>query len=234
MSDCIYLDHHTATPCSIEAIDLFSRLSKEYWSCSESYHYMGQKGVYSLQKSVQQLFDVMGARETDHLFCFSIEEALTRIALHVYTQVAKETGKTGVLTLQGADRTFAEMAKTMADLGCTHRPLVCNEKGQLTPKLVEAAITSRTAILSLSWADPLTGVIHPIEDIAALCQEKGVLLHVDASYIWGKRFFRLQDIPIDFLTLDAGAIQGIPKTGLLWTKEEGCLTLKKRSLRWQK
>lgn len=219
MVDAIYLDDHTATSCSNEVLDLFSRLSKEYWGSLESYHYIGQKGLYSLQKSVEQLFTLMGAEDTDHLFCLPVEEALTRISLHVYTHLAKQTGKTGVLTLPFADRSVRQMGELMTELGCTYRELTCNQKGQLTPELVEAAITSRTALVSLSWSDPLTGVIHPIEEIARVCREKEVLLHVDATYIWGKRFFRLQDLPLDFLTLDVGLIGGIPRTGLLWVRQ---------------
>jgi cysteine desulfurase len=220
MSEYVYLDHHSATPCLPEVLDLFSRLSKEYFGLSESYHYIGQKGVYSLQKAADQLFNAVGAKDQDRLFCFRLEESLEKIFLYIYMQVARETGKTGIFTLQGAEKAFGKIGSMGEILGCTHKILPLNSSGQLTRQIVEENISSRTALLSLPYADPLTGVIHPIEDIAALCEEKGVLLHVDASYILGKRFFRYQDLKAHFLTMDAAPLEGIVGTGLLWVKEE--------------
>jgi cysteine desulfurase len=57
-------------------------------------------------------------------------------------------------------------------------------------------------MLSISWANSLTGVIHPIDDIVEVCKSKQVLLHVDCSSILAKSYFRFEDCGIDFLTLD--------------------------------
>ncbi|MBS0627085.1 MAG: aminotransferase class V-fold PLP-dependent enzyme, partial [Verrucomicrobia bacterium] len=83
------------------------------------------------------------------------------------------------------------------------------------------------ALFSISWADGLTGVIHPIEDLAAVCREKNILFHVDASFLLGKRFFRFRDIGAHFLTVDGSAIEALQDTGFLFIKEGSPIRLER-------
>lgn len=96
--------------------------------------------------------------------------------------------------------------------------LPVNGKGQITPEVLEAAINPRTALVSLSWAQGLTGVLHPIADLVEVCRKKNVLLHVDGSYVLGKVFFRFQDLGVDFFSLDGSLIHALKDVGLLFVK----------------
>lgn len=227
MSEPIYLDHHSATPPLSEVLETFTRMSKEYWGSISSPHFVGQQPMYPLQKAVDNLFDKLGAQEKDELFLMRGEEAIWRLFFHTYLQVSKESGKTLFLTVQGQEIAQEKLCAQMEELGCSHKALPLNAKGQVTRQTLESAITSRTALFSLSWADGLTGVIHPIEDLAAVCREKNILFHVDASYILGKRFFRFQDVGAHFLTVDGSAIEALQDTGLLFIKEGSPIRLER-------
>ncbi len=219
MSEPVYLDHHNATPPLAEVVETFSRMAKEYWGTISSFHFIGQQPMYPLQKSVNSLFDKLGAQAKDELFLLRGEEAIWSLFFHTYLQVSRESGKTLFLTAEGQEMSEIRLCSQMEELGCSHKLIPLNAKGQVTRQALEAAITSRTALFSISWANGLTGVIHPIEDLAAVCKEKNILFHVDASYILGKRFFRFQDLGAHFLTVDGAAIQSLQDTGLLFIKE---------------
>jgi cysteine desulfurase len=63
-----------------------------------------------------------------------------------------------------------------------------------------------------------------VADLADACHAKGVRLHVDASYVIGKLYFRFEDIPIDFLTFDGSLLHAPKGTGGLLIKEKTLLS----------
>lgn len=75
------------------------------------------------------------------------------------------------------------------------------------------------ALFSLSWASALTGVIQPIEEIARICSEKNVHLHVDGSYVIGKLNVEFSETGISFLTLDGEALHAGKTSGIILVKD---------------
>ncbi len=219
MTDSLYFDNQTATRPFPEVLEKFFRFSKEYWACSSSAHFLGQQQIYPLQKSIESLFAQLGMQDQDQLFFTAGgAQSIYQVFLTTYMQRARETGKTLFLVAETEEAKVLSMCKQLEMLGCSFKTLAVNAKGQLLPEVLDAAITPRTALVSLSWANGLTGVLQPIADLAEVCRKKGVLLHVDASYVWGKSFFRFQDLGVDFLTLDGSVMHAPKETGLTIVK----------------
>ncbi len=219
MMDSLYFDNHTASKPFPEVLEKFSRFSKEYWASSASPHFLGQQQIYPLQKSVESVFRELGAEDQDEIFFTSSgEEALYQVFLTAYFQRAKESGKTLFLITETEETKALAVCKQLEALGCSFKILPVNSKGQITRETLESAITPRTALFSLSWANGLTGVLQPIADLAEVCKKRGVLFHLDASYVWGKSFFRFQDLGVDFLTLDGSVMHSLKETGLVLSK----------------
>ncbi len=65
-------------------------------------------------------------------------------------------------------------------------------------------------MLSLSWANSLTGVIHPVWDIMEVCKEKEIKLHINLNAVIGKLYFQLQEIEADFFTFKGAIISKEP------------------------
>jgi cysteine desulfurase len=115
-------------------------------------------------------------------------EALTQLFFSHYVNIVRETGKNHLI---------AEEIGELEKLGLSVKIL---PMGQLRKEVFLEMITPRTSLLSLSWSDPFTGVIHPLEELSLLCREKGIVLHVDITTTLGRLDFRFEDINADFLT----------------------------------
>ena len=90
--------------------------------------------------------------------------------------------------------------------------------GSLDIHLLEKSIRPDTAIVSVMWANNETGVIFPVEEVAALCRSKGVLCHSDAVQAPGKLKIDVKSAGVDFLSLSAHKLYAPKGIGLLYVK----------------
>lgn len=203
----IYLDNHSASHPSASIVDQMASFLKSYWASSSSPHRLGQECHLPLATSLAKIYDLIGSAEDDAFyFSNSGAEAIAEVFISVYLTHVKETGRTHFVATDLEEAPCLLSLKRMEKFGCTAKTLPVNHFGQLTKEALEEGLRPRSALLSLSWASGLTGVIHPLEDLAEVCKKKEVLLHVDASTILGKHFFRFQDLKVDFLTFDGSLL----------------------------
>lgn len=94
-----------------------------------------------------------------------------------------------------------------------------DQNGDVDLAEAEKAIRPNTTIVSMMWANNETGVLFPVEKIAAICREKRVLFHTDAVQIAGKVPIRLRDSAINFLSLSAHKFHGPKGVGVLYVNK---------------
>lgn len=142
------------------------------------------------------LQELLGAQGGVLSIVSSGSEAVTQVLLHHYFDEARLQGKNQFITKEP----FLE------GLSCVVKKPEEN---------LEALITPRTALVSLEFADSLSGVICPYEMIQNLCTEKGLPLHMDVTSAIGAMPFSLA---ADFISFDGSAL-GVPGSGALWSKK---------------
>jgi cysteine desulfurase len=91
-----------------------------------------------------------------------------------------------------------------------------NKAGQVTAQAISEAITPRTALVSLSWGNGLTGVVNPVGDIAKLCKERGIRFHLDATHVIGKLYFEQDEIGAHYITFNGDHLHAPKGTGGLF------------------
>src|SRR5207302_3868023 len=104
----------------------------------------------------------------------------------------------------------------LAKRGCEVTFVGVDRVGNLDLAELEAAIRPETALVSIMWANNETGVLFPVERIAEICREKGVLFHTDAVQAGGKIPIRLRHTAINFLSLSAHKFHGPKGIGALY------------------
>ncbi len=214
MKSRAYLDNHTAARPSSGIVDALASFMREKWGAVTAPHQMGQESYFSLSQSIDEIVQELGGTKEDQFhFCHSGAEAVNAVFFSHYLEEVRESGKNHILTTNIEDAPALLSLKRLERFHCAEKVLSVNEQGQITRDMVEEAIKPRTSLLSLSWANSLTGVIHPIADIAAVCRQKGIRLHVDASTVIGKLFFHFEDLGIDYLTFDGSLIHAPKGTG---------------------
>jgi cysteine desulfurase len=97
------------------------------------------------------------------------------------------------------------------ELGCVFQMVPAAKEGWISAKAFAEMITPRTAMLSISWANGLTGVLQPLSEIRELCKERGILLHVEGTHALGKGDFSFEESGADILTFNgpAGGMGGM-------------------------
>ncbi len=121
---------------------------------------------------------------------------------------ARETGRTHFFYPAGEDPTIVYPIQRLEKIGIRGRPLSLNSQGQLTRKTLQETLSPRTALLSLSWANEWTGVIHPLHDLIEVCRENQVKIHVDVTACKGS--LDCTDLGVDYVTFDGGILSRTP------------------------
>jgi cysteine desulfurase len=108
-----------------------------------------------------------------------------------------------------------QCAKRLEELGCTIKIAPQKENGEIDVGKLEELINPRTALISVTMAHGLTGVIQPVEEIVLLAKKKGVYLHLDATYAVGKYPFSFES---DYLSFSGDRIHSVKGSGALFAK----------------
>ena len=220
MTTRIYLDNSTTTRVSEKTVSKMLPFFHERWGAPSSPHAMGQDILPAIKESLQSIYALLGAKGSEgFVFTSSGAEAINHVFQAVYHDITRLTGQNQFVT-SNIDEAPAMMAVgRLEEWTCVGKMLKANASGQITPQAVVDMITPRTALVSLAWANGLTGVVNPIAEISAVCREKGVLFHVDATHVLGKLSFQLDDIKPSFMTFNGDNLHAPKGTGGLYIKE---------------
>ncbi|MCW8822211.1 MAG: aminotransferase class V-fold PLP-dependent enzyme, partial [Sulfurovum sp.] len=94
-----------------------------------------------------------------------------------------------------------------------------DETGGIDAESIKAAVTDKTILISMMWANNETGMIFPIEEVSTFAKEKGILFHTDAVQAIGKLPIDLTKIDVDYLTFSAHKFHGPKGIGGLYVKK---------------
>ncbi|HNX98738.1 MAG TPA: aminotransferase class V-fold PLP-dependent enzyme, partial [Candidatus Aminicenantes bacterium] len=215
----IYLDNNATTvvdPRVREAMDPFFCQS---YGNPNSLHDFGTEVHEAMRIAMDRLYAGIGARDEDDIL---INSCATEGANHVLKGVWFDLIRTGqkdhVITTQVEHPCVKETCQFLESLGTRVTYLPVNADGIVTPDILAAALTDRTALVSIMWANNETGLVFPIADLAALCRERGVLFHTDAVQAIGKVPVDVKMAGVDFLTFSAHKFHGPKGVGGLFIR----------------
>lgn len=177
-----------------------------------------------LNHRLERIYDLAGAHKDDQfVFTSSGAEAVNQVLFSVFLNISRKTGKCHFITSCIEDAPTMQMMKRLEELGCFVKIAPVTEKGEIDLEQLKALISHRTALISITMAQSLTGVIQPLEEIQKIAEEKGVLLHLEASNALGKYYFSFEELKADYLTFSGDRLHAPLGTGGLFAKKNAPL-----------
>ena len=219
MTSLIYLDNSTTSRPSEKAISSMMPYWTTYWGIPTTPHQKGQELYPTLGECYKILYLVIGADENDQVILTSSgAEAVNHVIFSAYRDITLPTGKNQFLTSKADEASSVMAIGRLEAFGCVGKMVDVNHEGIVTANALADCLSPRTALVSLSWANGLTGVIQPTAEIAALCHERGIRLHLDATHVIGKLYYDLKEIGADYLTFNGDQLHAPKGTGILYVK----------------
>ena len=191
--------------------EMLPYFSENYGNPSSMHTFGGKVGA-KVDKARQQVAQLVGCHPEEVIFtsCGSEgDNAAIRSAL------ATQPQKRHLVTTKVEHPAVLSLAKHLEDKGHDLTLLSVDAEGNLDLDELADSLRKDTALLSVMWANNETGVLFPIDKIAAIAKERGVLMHTDAVQAVGKVPVSLQDTPVDMLTLSGHKIHGPKGVGAL-------------------
>ena len=195
----IYVDNNATTRLADEVAQALSEAYAAGYLNPSSQHQAGQKARRRLDDARETILNLVGGEITrfasDRLIFTSGGTEANNLALF---GLGKQTS--GQVIISAIEHpSISEAADQLRSQGTTVRTLPVDSDGVVQYESLEDWLHEPTRLVSVMLANNETGVIQPISEIAHICREKGVPLHVDAVQALGK-------IPLNFRALGAAAI----------------------------
>jgi cysteine desulfurase len=220
MNKPVYLDNSTITKPSGKALSQMMPYLNDRWGNPTAPHKVGQELFGAIEDSYKKLYKLIGANEKDEfIFTSSGAEAVNHVIASTHHDISIATGKNHFVASIAEEAPALMAINHLERHGCVAKLIPINKEGVITAREVAESITPRTAVLSMSWANGLTGVINPINEISDLCQERGIRFHLDATHVLGKLFFEWEDIGAEVITFNGSHLHAPKGTGGIFLRD---------------
>jgi cysteine desulfurase len=211
----IYFDNNATTRVAPEVIEAMTPYWTELWGNPSSAYRFGQQLAKDIEKAREKVAALINAQPKEIVFTSCGTESNNAA---INSALALQPGKRHVLTTAVEHSATLKYGQLLQKRGCDVSFLPVESDGTLDLHLLEQSIRPDTAIVSVMWANNETGVLFPIEEIAAICQSKDVLFHTDAVQVAGKLKIDAHATGLDMLSLSAHKLHAPKGIGVLYVK----------------
>lgn len=219
----IYADNAATTKMSDVAVKAMLPYLQEIYANASSVHLLGQRSAAALFSARQQAAQVLNCAPKEVFFTSGGSEADNQ-ALISAAALGKKQGKCHIVSTVMEHHAILHTLEALENQGFTVTLLRPQADGIVTATQVAEAITDKTCLVSVMYANNETGAIQPIREIGALCRKHGILFHTDAVQAAGHLTIDVQRDNIDMLSLSAHKFHGPKGIGLLFANSNIQLT----------
>lgn len=214
----VYADNAGTTKMSELAINAMMPYMTTVFGNPSSLHSVGQEAAEALAQAREDVANCLGCEAKEIYFTSGGSEADNQAIISAAIN-GKRKGKTHIISTQIEHHAVLHTLKKLERYGYDVTYLPVSETGLINAEQVKKAIKPETCLVTVMYANNEIGTIEPIDEIAEVCREAGVIFHTDAVQAVGHVHIDVKKSNIDMLSLSAHKFHGPKGIGVLYARK---------------
>ena len=218
MKRFVYADNAATTPVSREVIDAMAPVFASQWGNPSSLHSKGREAKGLLDDARERIAKVFSCTASEIYFTSCGSESDNWAIKGAVSRLAKK-GRNHIVTSAIEHPAVLNTCRELEKAGYPVTYVGVDADGVVNLDELEAAVTEKTAIVAIMYANNEVGTIQPIEKIGNIAHSKGALMFTDAVQAVGNVEIDLSKLPVDMLALSGHKIHAPKGIGMLYIKK---------------